>query len=271
MVSSKTPPNNISIIDLSEDTKNDYFICMDDWSEDMKDGVSRKECWYNSMKKKGLRVKLAKNREGIVAGMVHYAPIEHSWVEGENLYFVYCIWVHGHKKGRGDLRKRGVGKALLNAAEEDVKKLQGKGLVVWGLLLPFFMRAGWFKKQGYRKVDRKGIGVLLWKTFLDDASPPRWIIAKKKPEPVPGKVVVTALTNGWCCGVNGMIERTKRICQEYGDKVLYREIDVSNREAVRQWGISDGLFVDDRNIYQGPPLSYEKLRKIIGKKVKKLK
>ena len=48
-----------------------------------------------------------------------------------------------------------------------------------------------------------------------------------------------------------MIERTKRICSEYGDKVIYREIDISNRAAVRQWGISDGLFVDRKNIYQG--------------------
>ena len=264
-------PYNIEIIDLSEGTKNDYFTCLEDWSDDMKDGVNRKKCWYNNIKEKGLRVKLAQNDEGIVTGMIQYAPIEHSWVEGENLYFVYCIWVHGHKKGRGDLRKRGVGKALLHAAEEDVKHLQGMGMVVWGLILPFFMRAGWFKKHGYRKVDRNGISVLLWKTFSDNASPPKWIRAKKKPELTPGKVVVTALTNGWCCGVNGMIERTKQICSEYGDKVIYREINMSNRDAVRQWGISDGLFVDRKNIYQGPPLSYEKLRKIIGKKVRKLK
>ena len=116
--------NSINIIDLSEATRNDYFTCLEDWSDDMKDGICRKECWYNTMQSKGLRVKLARLDEGTVAGMIHYIPIEHSWVEGENLYFVYCIWVHGHKKGRGDLRKRGVGKALLLAAEEDVKNLK---------------------------------------------------------------------------------------------------------------------------------------------------
>ncbi|MFH0756846.1 MAG: GNAT family N-acetyltransferase [Bacteroidota bacterium] len=202
--------------------------------------------------------------------MIQYAPIEHSWVEGEDLYFVYCIWVHGHKKGRGDLRKKGVGKALLRAAEEDVKRLQSNGLVVWGLLLPFFMRAGWFRKQGYRKVDRNGISVLLWKTFSEEARPPRWIRAKKKPERIPGKVVVTALANGWCSGTNGMIERAKKICNELGDKVVFREIDMSSREAVREWGLSDGLFVDNRNIYKGPPLPYEKIRKTIEKEVRKL-
>jgi hypothetical protein len=132
----------MDIVNLSEYNRNDYFICLEEWSDEMKDGVCRKECWYNAMREKGLRVKLALNDQGVVAGLIHYAPIEHSWVEGENLYFVYCIWVHGHKKGRGDLRKQGIGSALLSAAEDDVINLKANGLVVWGLLLPFFMRAG---------------------------------------------------------------------------------------------------------------------------------
>jgi len=260
----------MEILDLTEETRMDYFTCLDDWSDEMKDGVCRKECWYNSMQGKGIRVKLARNDAGVIAGMIQYAPIEHSWVEGEDLYFVYCIWVHGHKQGRGDLRKHGVGKALLRAAEEDVKKLQSNGLVVWGLLLPLFMRARWFKKHGYRKVDRDGISVLLWKIFSEDARPPRWIRAEKKPELVPGKVVVTALANGWCSGTNGMIERAKKICTEFGDKVVFRELDMTGRKPVREWGLSDGLFVDDRNIYGGPPLTYEKIKKAIEKKVRKL-
>jgi N-acetylglutamate synthase-like GNAT family acetyltransferase len=260
----------MDIIDLSDNTRKDYFTCLEEWSGEIKDGFYRKECWYNSMREKGLRVKLVRNDAGVVAGMIHYAPVEYSWIEGKDLYFVYCIWVHGHKKGRGDLRKRGVGTMLLRAAEDDVKRLQAKGLVVWGLLLPFFIPARWFKKHGYRKVDRKGISELLWKTFSDDASPPRWIRAKKKPELVPGKVTVTALVNGWCSGINGMIERAKRICDEFGDKVIYREIDTTSEAAIQEWGLPDGLFVNDKNIYRGPPLSYEKIKKIIGKKVKKL-
>jgi hypothetical protein len=260
----------MEIIDLTEETRMDYFTCMEEWSNDMKDGICRKECWYKHMQDKGLRVKLARNEAGTIAGMIHYAPIEHTWVEGKDLYFVYCIWVHGHKKGRGDLRKKGTGKALLKAAEEDVQSLQSNGLVVWGLILPLFMRAGWFKKNGYRKVDRNGISMLLWKPFSEKAAPPRWIRAKKKPERVPGKVVVTALANGWCSGINGMIERAKKISTEFGDQVIYREVDMSQRAAIEEWGLPDGLFVDGRNIYKGPPLSYEKIRSMIEKKVRKL-
>lgn len=83
------------------------------------------------------------------------------------------------------------------------------------------------------------------------------------------QVVVTALTNGWCSAINGMIERARRISSEFGNKVIYREIDTSTRTAVREWGLSDGLFVNERSIYKGPPLSYEQIKKIIGKKVRK--
>lgn len=261
----------MNIIDLSEEKKMDYFSCLEEWSDEMKDGVCRKECWYDSLKEKGLRVKLVCDDDGITAGMIHYIPIEHSWIDGEDLYFVYCVWVHGHKKGRGDFRKKGFGSALLRAAEDDVKQLNGKGLVVWGVTLPFFMRASWFKKHGYQKIDRSGISVLLWKPFSEDASAPKWIKVKKTPETVPGKVTVTVLANGWCSGVNGMIERAKRVCHEFGDKVVYTEIPLGSRDAIREWGLSDGIFVDKKNIYQGPPLSYERIKKIIGKKVKKLK
>jgi len=45
---------------------------------------------------------------------------------------------------------------------------------------------------------------------------------------------------------------------------------VSGREAVRDWGQSSGLFVDGRNIYKGPPLSCEKIKKAVEKKMRKL-
>ena len=110
----------------------------------------------------------------------------------------------------------------------------------------------------------------MWKTFNDKAMRPRWIKGTKKPEPLPGKVVVTALAHGWCTGTNGMIERAKRICEEFGEKVVFREIDMSDPENIREWGMSDGLFVDGKNIYKGPPLSYDRIKAIIGKKLKRL-
>ena len=177
-------------------------------------------------------------------GMIQYGPIEHSMVDGTGLYFVYCIHVHGHKQGRGNFQKHGMGSALLEAAEADARALGAKGMAVWGVWLPFWMKASWFRKHGYRKADRQGISVLLWKPFTEDAQTPRWFPSKKKqPEALAGKVNVTAFSSGWCLACNLVYERARRASAEFGDKVVFREIDVSERSAVAEWGQSDALYV----------------------------
>jgi len=262
----------MKVIDLTNDHKQLYFVCLEDWSEEIKEGGNHKEVWYNKMQDKGLRVKLAVDDNGEVGGMIQYVPIEHSFVEGKDLYFINCIWVHGYKEGIGNFQKKGMGKALLQVAETDANTKGAKGMVAWGIPLPFWMKASWFKKQGYNKVDKQGIlgSVLLWKPFADDATPPKWIKQKKKPETSPGKVTVTAFLNGWCPAQNMVFERAKRAASEFGDKVVFREIVTFDREVFLEWGISDGLFIDDKQVRTGPPPSYEKIKKLLAKRVKKL-
>ena len=260
----------MEIVDLTDEYKQLYFVCLEDWSKEMEEAGDHKKIWYEKMRDKGLRVKLAKDERGEVGGMIQYIPIEHSFVEGKDLYFVNCIWVHGHKEGRGNFQKKGMGKALIHAAEEDARARGARGMAAWGLLLPFWMKASWFRKQGYKKVDRQGIQVLLWKPFTDDAVPPKWIRQQKKPELVPGKVLVTAFLNGWCPAQNMIFERAKKAAAEFGDKVLFREIDTFNRVNFVEWGIADALYVDNKQVRTGPPPSYEKIKKIIAGRVKKL-
>ena len=260
----------MKVIDLTEDYKQLYFVCLEDWCEEMKEGGDHKEVWYNKMKDKGLGVKLALDDNGKVGGMIQYIPIEHSFAEGKDLYFINCIWVHGYKKGRGNFQKKGMGKALLQAAEADVKAKGAKGMVAWGISLPFWMKASWFKKQGYTKVDKQEGQVLLWKPFTNNAILPKWIKQKKKPEMTPGKVTVTAFLNGWCPAQNIVFERAKRAASEFRDKVVFREINTFDRKVFLEWGIADALFIDDKQVRTGPPPSYEKIKKLIAKRVKKL-
>jgi len=258
------------VIDLTEEHERLYFVCLEDWSEEMKEAGDHKETWYRKMKDRGLRVKLALDDQGQVGGMIQYIPIEESFAEGRDLYFVNCIWVHGYKKGRGNYQKRGMGKALLRAAEADAKTLGANGLVAWGVALPFFMKASWFKRQGYTRVDRQGMQVLLWKPFADDAVAPKWIRPKKKPKAVPGQVTVTAFLNGWCPAQNLVFERANRAASELGDKVVFQGINTFDRQLLLEWGIADGLFIDERQVRTGPPPSYKKIRRMIAKRVKKL-
>jgi len=262
----------MKIIDLADEYKKSYFVCLEDWSEEMKEAGDHKEVWYNKMKDKGLRVKLGLDDSGEVGGMIQYIPIEHSFVEGNDLYFINCIWVHGYKEGRGSFQKKGMGKALLQAAEDDVKTKGAKGIAAWGIPLPFWMKASWFKKQGYAKVEKQGFlgQVLLWKPFTNDAIPPKWIKQKKRPETTPSKVTVTAFLNGWCPAQNLVFERAKRAALEFGDKVVFRGIDTFDRKNFSEWGIADALFIDDKQVRTGPPPPFEKIKKMIAKRVRKL-
>ncbi len=258
--------------DLTENDNPIFFKCLEDWSDEIKESGDHKACWYEKMKDHGLRVKLAENDNGVVGGMIQYVPVEYSNAEGNDLYFVSCIWVHGYKQGRGDFRKQGMGKALIKAAEEDVKALGAKGLVVWGLSIPVFMRASWFRKQGYVKADKQGMRVLLWKKFAGDAVAPKWISQKKfSPEQTTGKVKVTSFINGGCPAMNIVHERAKRASAVFGDKVEFTTIQTFGKDEIRKYGYSDALFVGRKSVNMGPPPSYTKIHKIIARKVRKLK
>jgi hypothetical protein len=67
-----------------------------------------------------------------------------------------------------------------------------------------------------------------------------------------------------------VFERAKQAVSEFGDKVAFQEIHTFDRDVFLEWGISDALFIDGEQIRTGPPPSYEKIRKKIARKVKKL-
>ena len=262
----------MNIVDLDERHVPLYLACLEDWSDEMREAGNHKAVWYQEMKNKGLRVKLSLDDQGTVGGMIQYGPVEHSFVEGANLDFIYCIWVHGHKQGRGDFRGRGMGSALLEAAENDARARGKKGIVAWGLLIPVFMRASWFRRHGYRKVDRTGMQVLLWKPFVPDAVPPKWIPPKGAPSLESNKVTITALCSGWCPSQSIVVERARKAAAapEFAGKVAFREVSTLDRAEFLRWGYSDALFVDRKQVRTGPPLSYDRIHKLIEKRAKKI-
>ena len=134
-------------------------------------------------------------------------------------------------------RGRGWAGALLAAAEEDARELGAQGMAAWGVAVPAFMRASWFRKKGYRVVDRDGVSRLLFKPFTPQAEPPRFVKMRKKPQATPGQVTVTAFVNGWCPAQNLVYERARRAAAELGDRVVLQTIDTLDRETYREWGI----------------------------------
>lgn len=260
----------MDIVDLKPENEEIYFQCLEDWSDEMKEASHLKETWYRRMEESGLIVKLALDDNGTVGGMIQYLPIEESFVVGENLYFILCIWVHGRRKGRGNFQGKGMGKRLLRSAEEDAQNRGADGIAAWGIRLPFWMKASWFRKQGYVPVDRQGLAVLLWKPFTSEAALPSWLRPVKKPGGhEEGKVCVTAFLNGWCPAQNLTYERTRRACEDLGEDVAFRTIDTLDSTNLMQWGIPDGVFIEGKKIGWGPPLKYKKIRRMISQQIGK--
>src|SRR5512146_1501600 len=125
-------PAVMRITDLGEDQRALYFVCLEDWNDELQKGIEHKARWYAHAKERGLRVKLALDDDGRVGGMIQYLPIEHAPAVGENAYFVLCVWVHGHPQGRGSFQHQGMGSALLREAEADARALGAKGMAARG-------------------------------------------------------------------------------------------------------------------------------------------
>ncbi len=262
----------MKIVDLTQEYEKLYFVCLEDWSDEMKESGCHKETWYRAMKDKGLRVKLALNDDNKAVGMIEYLPIEYSIAEGHELYYINCIWVHGHKQGIGDQRKHGYGKALLQAAEDDAREKGASGMAAHGITLPFWIPASYYKKQGYRVIDKSGMMRLLFKPFIPQAQPPVMVKPVRKPskQENPGKITLTYLLTGSCPGCNIVFERANRAAEEFQGQVVLRTIDTSDRETYLAWGAQNELFLEDRRITNGPPLSYAKLKKMIQKQLRRL-
>ena len=241
------------IVDLAPQYEDSYLVCLEDWSTEMAEAG-----------------KLAVDNDDAPIGMVQYLPIEQSPAIGEDLYMILCIWVHGHKEGVGNRQGRGAGSALLAAAEADVRNLGAKGLAAWGLRFPVWMKASWFRRHGYRKVDRNGIRVLLWKPFAADAVPPRWIEPGPRPPRIEGKVAVTAFVNGWCPASNLVYERAKRAAAALGDDIVLETFDTSEQKAMIRCGQSDCVYLDGKTLQKGPPLSYDRIYRSMARRVGKL-
>ena len=257
----------MEMVDLAEDREDLYMCCLKPYDEEFSGGVPLKRQWFARARERGLRVKLAIDDDGEVAGMIQYIPVEHSAVMGEDLYYIMCIWVHGYERGVGDRRGHGLGTALLEAAEEDARALGARGMVAWGIKQPTWMSAQWFGKHGYRRVDRDGNAVLVFKPFTEEALLPFWVKRIRLPGPIPGKVRVSSFVPGWCTSGNLIHEWARRAAGELGDPVVFEHFDTSDPGVLATWGVSSGLFVDGEELPIRGDETYEKVRTFIRERV----
>ncbi len=260
-----------SIVNLESRHEPLFTSCLEDRLPEAKEAGDHRARWIRHMKEHGLGVKLAVDEKDILIGMIQYVPAAQTLLEGgDGCCFIQCIWVVNFADDRGNHQRHGLGTRLLEAAEEDARARGATGMAAWGLVIPVWMKASWFRGHGYRRVDRSGVAGLMWKPFVDGVTTPRFVRPKKKPARVPGQVTVTSFLHGACRAGNVAHERARRACEEIGAPVVYRVVDTLDMETAREWGILDGLYVDDREIRTGPPPSYASIRQVIDRSARRV-
>lgn len=129
-------------------------------------GVVNKKTWLKDRLKEGHIFRKLNDKKATV--FVEYAPIEKAWVpiDGENFYYIYCLWTLGAFRGKG------YGKALLDYVIADAKSNNKSGVCVLGSKKQktWLTSTEFLKANGFKVVDETENGYeLLALTFNGDA------------------------------------------------------------------------------------------------------
>ena len=249
------------IVNLTDDFVREYVVCLEDWQYtcNMIFDPRPQKKWIQKKKKQGLQIKLAISSTKRPIGMIEYLPIEYSRAKGDRLFFINCLWVHGYEKGVGNNQGKGIGTSLLRAAENDAKNKGAIGMAAGGN--NHRTLSTWYKGHGYSVVDSMvdlgAFGLpefdLLWRPFKDSAVPPQWYRRSKQLPRVRGKVTLNVFNSGWCPGRNYLLEGAVREAMGLGPMVAVNYYDTSDPMILREWGISDGLFIDGKSFRDSRP------------------
>jgi len=238
--------------------------------------AKKRLAWLKKMHKKGLRVKVA-FLAGKPAGFLHLIPIEYStWGPiGKDLMVLPCMYVLDKWKTKG------LGRALLQAAEEETKKQGKKALVTYGYYGDFwFMPAKFFEKHGFSALERKkvtsegekdflGDEAILWKLYDVTAEPPQSLNRRFDFKPIEGKVVVDLFSNVFCKEMEA--QRVREVVKEFGDRVILNEYPSENRSILLKYQIFRGIFVNGKEIGWGHEAPREGVREAIKEALEDLK
>lgn len=259
----------MKIVDLTDEHEDVFLCCLKPEDQVFAEGVAIKRSWLDRFRDKGVKVKLAIDDDGVVAGMIQYSPAELApfVVADDGVWVIHCIWVHVYRSGIGDRGGKGMGRALLRAAEGDMRARGARGAAAWGLKVPQWMNAPWFEGHGYRRVDEQGWMGLTFKAFDPDVDDPRFLTEAGRPEPIPGKVRVSSFLIGWCTSGNLNHEWARRASEDLGEDVVFEHFDTSDPDVAARWGISTGIYVNGEEFPVDGTETYEKVREFIRQHV----
>ncbi len=153
-------------VNLTADNLEKEHLCCIIRSKKTHPGIEAKRQWLSERLKEG-HVFRKLNEKATV--FIEYAPLETAWVpiNGDNYYYVYCLWVSGSCKGKG------YGRALMEYCVADARENGKSGICMLGSnkQKAWLSDQTFAKKFGFEVVDTTEQGYELLALSFDGTSP----------------------------------------------------------------------------------------------------
>lgn len=204
----------------TENLKTEHLCCIIR-SRKPHEGVERKRKWLEARLNEGHIFRKLNKKEAV---FIEYAPLEKAWVpvNGDNYFYIYCLWANGQYKGKG------YGKALLEYCINDAKEKGKSGICALGSK----KQKGWLTDQnflksfGFKKVDETTSGYELLALSFDGTYVKFNDCAKK--EQIDNKEL-TIYYDYQCPYILQSIDNVKNYCEVNSIKVKFIEVDTLNK------------------------------------------
>ncbi|MEA5020824.1 MAG: YoaP domain-containing protein [Gordonibacter sp.] len=195
-----------TFVNLTPENLRDEHVCCIIRSRKPHPGIEAKKHWLADRLPEG---HVFRKLDAKAAVFIEYAPLETAWVplEGDNYFYLYCLWVYGGPKGQG------YGRSLMEYCLADAKDKGKSGVCMLGSKKQkaWLADQSFAKKFGFKVIDTTPGGYELLALSFDGSMPKFAANAKRE------KIEDQALTIYYdmqCPYVPERIELAKKYCEE---------------------------------------------------------
>lgn len=214
----------MDFINLSTENLEQEHLCCIIRSRKPHPGVEAKRQWLSDRLKEG-HVFRKLNAKGCC--FIEYAPLETAWVpiNGDNFYYIYCLWVQGEFKGKG------YGKKLMEYCIADAKEKGKSGICMLGAKKQknWLSNQAFAKKYGFEVVDITDSGYELLALSFDGTTPQ--FTENVKREKIENQEL-TIYYDMQCPYIYQKIEEIERYCET--NKVPVRLIQIDTLQKAKE-------------------------------------
>lgn len=197
-----------TFFNLTEENLSQEHLCCIIRSKKPHPGVEAKRAWLAQRLKEG-HIFRKLDVKGIV--FIEYAPLETAWVpvEGDNFFYIYCLWVAGEFKGKG------YGRQLMEYCLADAKAKGRSGVCMLGAekQKAWLSDQAFAKKYGFEAVDTTPDGYQLLSLSFDGTRPSFATNVKK--QEIESREL-TIYYSYQCPYIQQSLEMVRKTCLEMG-------------------------------------------------------